>query len=107
MDTSYGGLCNVCRGIFDEPSGSITNPEDRPIDHTKASFIASVRDGCRLCNAICRCMFGWIYADASQRATRGPRMTGIPDDFQLRCSFSAVCRNPEEKSSFQGYIALL
>jgi hypothetical protein len=34
-------------------------------------------------------------------------MTGIPDDFRLRCSFSAVCRNPEEKSSFQGYIALL
>lgn len=52
MDPSYGGLCN-----------SMTKSEDRPINRTKATFIASVRDGCRFCNAICRAMFGWIYAD--------------------------------------------
>jgi hypothetical protein len=105
--STYGGLCSACRGIFDDPPHSITNPEGRPIDHTKATFIASVRDGCRFCNAICRCLFGWIYADASDTTTRDPAIAGILDDFRLRCSFSAVSRNPEENSGVSGLIATL
>jgi hypothetical protein len=107
MSTSFAGLCSVCRGIFDDPPHSITNPEDRPIDHTKATFIASVRDGCRFCNAICRSLFGWIYANANGTTTRDPATAGIPDDFRLRCSFSAVSRNPEENSGVRGHIAML
>jgi hypothetical protein len=107
MDPSYGGLCSVCRGIFDDPPHSITKSEDRPIDHTKATFIAFVRDGCRFCNTICRAMFGWIYADYSENATRNARMHTIPADFRLRCSFTAVSRNPEEQSDLHGYIQML
>jgi hypothetical protein len=104
METS--ALCSACEGIFDTPH-SITNPQSRPINHVKTTFIAAVRDGCPLCNVICRSMFGWIYAKASDRSARDPGAIEIPDDLQLRCTFTAVFTNAEEHSGPAGYVSAL
>jgi hypothetical protein len=100
-------LCSVCRSLFDSQH-SILAPHSFPIDHTKATFIASVKDSCRLCNVICRSMFGWIYTQASDRVARDSGTAEIPDNLRLRCSFSVSQINSSEQSALpQGHVAAL
>ena len=94
---SKGLLCYACADIF----GSIydlAKLESLPIGHTKWTFIASVKEGCRLCKVICQSLYGWIFVQSQQRTSRDTGLIDVPDDLQLRCSFEIAFRNPDERS---------
>ena len=97
MALSPSALCFACEDIF-SIAYDLRRSEPLPINHTKHTFIASVEDGCRLCKIICHALYGWIYVRARERTIRDLGIIDIPDDFQLRCSFSAAFRNPEERN---------
>ena len=89
-------LCYECADIF-ASSYDIVKPEILSISHTKWTFIASVKEGCRLCKVICHSLYGWIYVESRQRTSRDTCLIDIPDHLQLRSSFNIVFRNPDER----------
>ena len=94
---SRGLLCYACADIFDS-AYDLAKLETLPIGHTKWTFIASVKEGCRLCKVICQSLYGWIFVQSQQRTSRDTGLIDVPDDLQLRCSFDIAFRNPDERS---------
>ncbi|KAK0512844.1 hypothetical protein JMJ35_004861 [Cladonia borealis] len=90
-------LCYACADIFGS-AYDLTKREILPINHTKWTFLASVKEGCRLCKVICQSLYGWIYVQSRQRTPRDTGVIDVPDDLLLRCSFDTAFRNPDERS---------
>ena len=90
-------LCYACAAIFGS-ADDLAKREILPISHTKWTFLASVKEGCRLCKVICQSFYGWIFVQSQQRTSRDTGLIDVPDDLHLRCSFDIAFRNPDERS---------
>jgi hypothetical protein len=91
-------LCSACEEIS-EVDYDLKKCEARPINHTKQTFIASIKYGCRLCKVIRHSLFGWVSVRHSDRTARDSGKIDIANDFQQRYSLTTALEYGESNES--------